>query len=93
MLDKVALNFKISISCYQKIAHWRQVALCGGYHSVSTHSTQPSGIYIRVRTSSVPVRANCCHKMKTFQRILLALTIALLFLVGKYGAIYTGVAV
>jgi hypothetical protein len=30
--------------------------------------------------------------MKTFQRLLLAVMVALLFFVSKYGAIYTGIA-
>jgi hypothetical protein len=32
------------------------------------------------------------HKIKTIQSLLLAIIVVQLFLVGKYGAIYTGVA-
>jgi len=59
----------------------------------SADSRQPSALYISrsepTRYRSKPIAS---HKMKTIQNLLIVATVALLFLVGRYAATYTGLA-
>jgi len=59
VLVKVTMNLKISICSYRP----QHLLTSGGTvwwkHPVSSHSPQPSAIYMWLRTSSVPVKANC----------------------------------
>ena len=57
---------------------------------MSAHSPQPSAIYCD--TEPARSKPTASHKMKTIQSLLLVAIVALLFLVGKYAATYTGLA-
>ena len=93
MSVRVTMNSKISISPYRQLCQHSSAGTVKGNHSVFAHSPQPSAIYIcGSEQAGYRSQPTASHKMKNIQSILLIATVALLFLVGKYAASYTGLA-
>jgi len=59
MSFRVTMNLTIPIRSYRQLCPQTSVGTVKRNHSESAHSPQPNAIYKLLRSSSVPVKANC----------------------------------
>jgi len=59
MSFRVTMNLKIPCPSYRQLCPQTSVVTVKGNHLESAHCPQPSAIYMLLRSSSVPVKANC----------------------------------
>ena len=87
------MNVKIPICSYRQLRPLTSVVTVNWNQSVTANSPQPSAIYIcGSRIARYRSKPTAGHKMNINQNLLLVAAIALLLLVGKYAATYTGLA-
>jgi hypothetical protein len=91
VIVKVTMNLKTSACSYR---HLCLQTSCGNVEG--NHPTPPTALtnpYITAAPNQLGTsQPTANHNMKTIQSLLLVAALALLFLVGKYAAIYKGLA-